>query len=106
MSYLQVVTTLPTKVAAQKLAVFLVGKKLTACVQVVGPIQSVYKWKGKIEEASEYLCIIKTKSELYPLLERAILKLHPYEVPEILAIPIIRGHKAYLSWLAKEVRKR
>jgi periplasmic divalent cation tolerance protein len=106
MKAIQVFTTVGTKAKANKFALSLVKAKLAACVQIVGPIQSIYMWKGKIEKAKEYLCIIKTKAELFSSLEQAVLKIHPYEVPEILALPVSQGNRHYLSWLAKEVRKR
>lgn len=103
---ISVFTTLPNRTSAEKLASNLVRNKLAACVQIVGPIKSVYRWKGKVENSREYLCIIKTTSVLYASLEKAILRGHPYEVPEIVALPVVRGNKDYLSWVAKEAKKR
>jgi periplasmic divalent cation tolerance protein len=100
---IQVLTTLPNREAAQQLAHELVERRLAACVQVAGPITSTYRWQGQVETAEEFLCIIKTLHGHYALLEAAIRELHPYDVPEILAVPILAGHRAYLDWLGEEV---
>ena len=98
-SYIQVITTTETKEQAQTIAQHLVEAKLAACVQITGPIASTYHWKGKVETASEWHCLIKTREELYGKVETAIKKLHSYETPEIFAVPIIKGSSEYLSWL-------
>jgi periplasmic divalent cation tolerance protein len=98
-SYIQVMTTTETKEEAEKIAQYLVEQKLAACVQITGPIASTYRWKGKVENAQEWLCLIKTREELYDKVETAIKKLHSYETPEIFAVPIIKGSSEYLSWL-------
>jgi len=92
-------TTTETKEEAEKIAQYLVEQKLAACVQITGPITSIYRWKGKVEKAQEWLCLIKTREELYDKVETAIKKLHSYETPEIFAVPIIKGSSEYLSWL-------
>lgn len=102
-SYIQVSTTTETKEDAQKIAQYLVEQKLAACVQITGPIESTYRWKGKMETASEWLCLIKTRDNLFEKVEDAIKKLHPYETPEIIALPIIRGSREYLNWLDNEI---
>ena len=101
-SCIQVTTTTATKEEAQKIARHLVEQKVAACVQVSGPITSVYRWKGKVETAEEWLCLIKTQESLYSELEKAIISLHSYETPEIIALPIITGSRDYLSWLQNE----
>ena len=101
-SYIQVSTTTETKDQAQKIAKYLVEKKLAACVQISGPIESTYRWKGNVETASEYLCLIKTRTTLFKKVEAAIKKLHPYETPEIIAVPIIKGSREYINWLNDE----
>ncbi len=101
--YLQVQTTLEKRADAERLARALVEQRLAACVQVVGPIQSVYRWKDQIETAEEWLCLIKTCRDLYPVVEKTILELHPYEVPEIIALPIAVGSANYLAWLKEHV---
>lgn len=98
-SFLQVTTTTETKEEAQKIAWYLVGEKLAACVQIMGPITSTYRWKGNIETAEEWLCLIKTRESFFAQVEAAIKKLHPYETPEIIAVPIVKGSKEYLNWL-------
>lgn len=101
-TFIQISTTTETKEQAQKIARCLVEQKLAACVQISGPIESTYRWKGKVETASEYLCLIKTRTTLFKKVEAAIKKLHPYETPEIIATPIIKGSRAYLNWLDDE----
>ena len=102
--YIQVFTTTEKKEDAQKISKEMVEKRLAACVQVVGPIRSTYWWKEKIEEAEEWLCIMKTRNALYRELEKAIKGIHPYEVPEIVALPIVAGSEDYLGWLNQEVK--
>ena len=101
--YIQVVTTTPTSDDAQKIAQALVEQRLAACVQIAGPITSVYRWQGKIETTQEWQCLIKSRREFYERIEDAIRKLHPYQVPEILALPIVTGNEAYLRWIDQEV---
>lgn len=103
MTYIQVVTTTERREDAERIAGELVERRLAACVQIVGPITSVYRWKGKTETAQEWQCWAKSRRELYDRIEQAILELHPYEVPEILAMPIEAGSAAYLAWLDGEV---
>ena len=98
-SYIQISTTTETKEEAQKIAQYLVKQKLAACVQITGPIESTYRWKGKVETAREYLCLIKTREVLFSKVEAAIKKLHSYETPEIIAMPIVKGSKEYFKWL-------
>ena len=101
--YIQVVTTVEQKQDAQAIARALVQQRLAACVQVLGPIASTYRWQGKIETAEEWQCWAKTRRELYEPIEQAIREVHPYEVPEILAVPILAGSQSYLAWLDEEV---
>ena len=103
---IQVQTTFERQVDAERLAAALVERRLAACVQIVGPIQSTYRWQGQIETAEEWLCLIKTRRELYDEVQRAIVELHPYETPEIIATPISEVSKAYLGWVAEETRPR
>jgi len=102
--YIQVVTAVEKKKDAEKIANILVEKRLAACVQIVGPIKSTYWWKGKIEKAEEWLCVIKSKKGRYEELEKSIKENHPYEVPEIFAMPVVEGSKDYLEWLDKELK--
>ena len=103
--HLQVVTTTEQKEDAEKIGKALVEKRLAACAQLVGPIESTYWWKGVIETAEEWLCYVKTHKNLYDELEEAIKAIHPYETPEIVAMPIVRGSHEYLAWLNSEVKR-
>jgi periplasmic divalent cation tolerance protein len=98
-SYIQISSTTETKEEAQKIAQYLVEQKLAACVQITGPITSIYRWKGKVETANEWLCLIKTRDNLFNKVEAAIKKMHSYETPEIVAMPIVKGSKEYLNWI-------
>lgn len=104
--YIQVLTTTEKRGDAEKIAKTLVQKRLAACIQIVGPILSTYWWKNDVETAEEWLCIIKSKIELYEELEKSIRQIHPYEIPEILAMPVILGSKDYLGWLGSAVKKK
>lgn len=103
--YIQVITTVDNAELAKKIAGILVERNLAACAQVSGPITSIYKWKGKIENEQEWYCLIKTSSDLFGEVESAIKEIHPYEVPEIIALPIIHGSHAYLAWLGETIRR-
>jgi periplasmic divalent cation tolerance protein len=104
--YIQVITTTETKEQAEGIARAVVEKRLAACAQIVGPISSTYWWKGKIETAGEWMCLMKSREDLYAQLENAIREVHPYEVPEIVAMPIVAGSKDYLRWLSEELKDR
>ena len=97
--YLQVTTAFENKEEALSMARNLVQARLAACAQVAGPVWSIYWWQGKTEEAEEWLCLVKTTRDVYPQLEETIRRLHPYEVPEILATPVAMGSSSYLEWL-------
>ena len=102
---IQVFTTTETKEEAQAIARALVEKRLAACVQVVGPINSTYWWEGEVETAEEYLCLIKASSALYDELEAGVKAIHPYDTPEILAMPVTAGNADYLRWLREELKQ-
>ena len=102
--YIQVITTTEKKEDAEKIAKALVEKRLAGCVQIVGPTLSTYWWKNNIETAEEWLCFIKSKGDLYDELEKEIKKIHPYETPEIIALPVVAGSKDYLEWLNNELK--
>lgn len=104
--YIQVITTTEKREDIQKVAKEVVKKRLAACAQVIGPITSTYWWEKDIEEAEEWLLIIKTHRDLYRTLENAIKEIHPYKVPEIMALPVVDGNQDYLNWLDKEIVKR
>mgnify|MGYP000846363324 CR=1 FL=1 len=97
--FIQVTTTTATREDAERIAHSLVETRLAACVQIVGPIESVYRWKGKVETADEWLCLIKSREGHYGAIEQAIRSLHPYETPEIIAMPLTAGSRDYLDWL-------
>ena len=101
--YIQVFTTTNKKEDAEKITGEVVEKRLAACAQVMGPITSTYWWGGKIEKEEEWLCIMKSRNDLYDPLERAIKGIHPYDVPEILAVPVVAGNRDYLEWLDREI---
>jgi len=98
--HLQVLTTAGSKEEAERIARSLLEKRLAGCVQVAGPISSAYWWKGAIETAEEWLCLIKTRRALFAEVEEAIKTAHSYETPEIVALPIVAGSRPYLDWLA------
>jgi periplasmic divalent cation tolerance protein len=101
-----VLVTCPNLALARKIARAVVQKRLAACVNVVrSPVESFYTWKGKLEEDREYLVVIKTVSERLKKLEKEVRRLHSYDVPEFLALPISEGSANYLSWLGASVRK-
>jgi len=104
MSILLVLTSLPNRESAESLARDVVEKRLAACVNVLSPCHSVYRWKGAVESANEIPLLIKTTEARYPALETAIRKAHPYEVPEIIALPVVNGLPDYLAWLGAETQ--
>ena len=103
---LLVFTNLPDRDAALELARGLVERRLAACVNVLDGCTSVYRWKGEIEEADEVPVLVKTRTARYEELEAAIRELHPYELPEIVAVPVVRGLPDYLDWVGEETAIR
>ncbi|MBN1120825.1 MAG: divalent-cation tolerance protein CutA [Anaerolineae bacterium] len=99
MSAIIIITTTETIDEAKQIARGLVEGRLAACVQIVGPITSIYRWEGAVEEAAEVLCLVKTRADLFDQVEAAIQDRHSYDVPEIIAVPVERGSKPYLDWL-------
>jgi len=102
---IMIFSTVSSKGEAEKIARALIGKRVAACVSMFGPIKSMYWWDGKIEESEEYLLIIKTTRSKYGELEGIISKIHSYQVPEILAIPIVSALKEYIEWLREELEE-
>jgi periplasmic divalent cation tolerance protein len=102
MSALLVITNLPDATSASALAEALVAERLAACVNILAPCLSVYRWQGKTESASEVPLLIKTTTARYAELQAVIRQQHPYELPEIIAVPIQHGLPAYLDWVAAE----
>jgi len=99
-----VLTNLPDRESAERLARGVVDARVAACVNVLSPTRSVYRWKGAVETAEEYPVLIKTAADRYPELEKTIRALHPYELPEIVAVGIEAGLPAYLAWVEAETR--
>jgi len=101
-----VFVTCPTLALARKIARVVIGKHLAACVNIIlSPVDSFYTWKGKLEKAIEYLLVMKTTAKRLAELEREVGRLHGYDVPEFIALPITEGSTKYLSWLADSVTK-
>ncbi len=94
-----VLVTIGNETDARAMARTLVGEGLAACVNVLGPINSIYRWRGAIEDEKEYLLMIKTRAGLYGRIERRVKELHSYDVPEVVALPIETGSASYLEWL-------
>lgn len=104
MSVILVMTNVPERAVAERLAALVVEERLAACVSILAPCASVYQWKGSVERAEEVPVFIKTTEERYTLLEAAIRSVHPYETPEIVAIPIAAGLPEYLAWVVAETQ--
>jgi periplasmic divalent cation tolerance protein len=96
---LLILCTAPDRNTASALAEHLVDQRLAACVNITQPVTSVYRWQDQLESAEEYLLLIKTTQRQYAALEAAILALHPYELPEIIAVPVTQGLPGYLDWV-------
>jgi len=97
--YVQIVTTTATQQEARKIAAVLVDRRRAACVQIAGPIESTYRWQGKIEIAAEWQCSIKARRTSFAAVEQAIREVHTYDVPEIVALPIVELCEPYAQWL-------
>ncbi|UCV15104.1 divalent-cation tolerance protein CutA [Quatrionicoccus australiensis] len=102
MSTLLILCNCPDEEVANRIALAVLESGLAACVNILPRIQSLYRWQGKIESATEIPLFIKSTAANYPALEAAIQKLHPYDIPEIIALPVERGLPAYLNWVAAE----
>ncbi len=96
---LVVITTMPDQQGAEALAGHLVRARLAACVNIAAPMTSVYEWDGELQRGREQMLTIKTTRERYPAIEQAIRERHPYELPEVIAVPITAGLPAYLAWI-------
>ncbi len=104
--HLVALTTVGTAEDAERIARALVEQRLAACVNVVPGVVSVYRWKGAVERDDEWLLVMKTSSQRLEQLREALLALHPYELPELVVLPIVGGHAPYLAWLDDSVRDR
>ena len=96
-------TTAPTQSLADQIATALVEQRLAACVQILGPMQSVYRWQGEVEQAEEWLCMAKTRRERFADVEKVVSTLHEYDCPELIATPLVEASEAYLRWLDQEL---
>lgn len=103
--YQLVLCTCPDQPTAQHIAERLVDRKLAACVNILPGVQSIYQWQGQRESTQEHLLLIKTAQSAYQQLEQAVVELHPYELPEIIAVPITGGLGSYLNWIGESVRQ-
>jgi periplasmic divalent cation tolerance protein len=103
--YVQVLTTVSSEEDAKRIAERLLDRRLAACVQVVGPILSRYRWQGELEQAQEWQCLAKTEADLYEPVEAAIRQIHSYDEPEIIATPVVAGSPGYLAWVSSETRR-
>ncbi len=100
-----VLSTIDSKAGAEQIAHHLVEERLAACVNIISDITSVYKWKGALERATESLMVIKSTQKRLPRLIERIKELHPYELPEVIALPIEGGHPPYLEWIVSETKQ-
>ena len=93
--------TCPSRAVARRMAARLIERRLAACVNLVPAVESVFRWQGKTERCREALLVMKTTAARFIALKRAVLALHPYHVPEIIALPVTAGHAPYLDWVAR-----
>ncbi|MBK7354892.1 divalent-cation tolerance protein CutA [Propionivibrio sp.] len=106
MNTLLILTNLPDRATAESMATLLVRDRLAACVNILQPCQSIYRWNDEIETATEIPLLIKTTEARYPALEKAIRLQHPYETPEIIALSVTGGFPEYLDWVAQETAQK
>jgi len=102
--YILVLSTVPDREIGQEIARVLLEERLAACVTISATCESFYWWEQKISQDQEYILFIKTRDKLYPNLEERILKIHPYDVPEIIALPLHKGFTKYLNWITEETK--
>lgn len=102
--YIIVFTTIDNEEDAIKLTKTLVKKRLAACAQVEGPITSIYWWEENLEQETEWKCTLKTAAALYQDLEAELIRIHPYDTPEIIAVPVVQGNQDYLGWMDEELK--
>ena len=103
-SFLVVLTTVPTAAKARQIGKLLIQKRLAACVNILGPAQSFFRWQGKIDRAREHLLFIKTQASRFVRLRTFLEKHHPYSVPEIIALSVQKGNAPYLDWVEANIR--
>jgi periplasmic divalent cation tolerance protein len=98
-------STVGSEADGERIARALVERRLAACVNVVPGLRSVYRWRGAVENETEVLLLIKTREERFAALREALVELHPYELPELVALPVVAGHAPYLAWIDASVRE-
>jgi len=103
--HILILNTCPGSISAKKIARELVNEKLAACVNIIPGVNSVFSWVGKVDTANEHMLVIKTTVASYDAVEKRIIKLHPYELPEIIAVPIHTGLSEYLDWISSNTEK-
>ena len=103
-SYIIIIVTTAGREEAETIVQRLLEARLIACANIIGPVSSHFHWSGKIEKAEEYLILMKSRKELFEKLSETVRALHSYEVPEILALPVVEGSKAYMDWLGSCLR--
>ena len=102
--YLVVIVTTSTKKEATKIIQSLLKERLIACANIIGPVSSLFWWKDRIDEATEFIVLMKSHSKLFDKLSKKVKEIHSYEVPEILALPILKGSSSYLNWLEETLQ--
>lgn len=105
MSHIIVLVTTATRDEAEKITPHLLEQRLIACANIIGPVSSVFWWKGKINRESEFLVLMKTRLDLFEKVAKTIKQMHSYEEPEIIAVPITKGEQSYLNWLNSSLEK-
>jgi len=103
-SYIVVMVTTANKGEAEKIARCLLDEKLVVCANIIGPVSSLFWWGGKVEKAEEHILLVKSRLDLFEKLSETVRTLHSYEVPEIIALPIVKGSNAYMKWLESCLR--
>jgi periplasmic divalent cation tolerance protein len=98
-----VLTTCESEDEAGRIARFLVEKRVAACVNILPKARSIYRWKGAVEDAQEFLLLIKTRRDIFETLRAELSKIHSYEIPEIIALPVVDGSESYLGWIDREL---
>jgi periplasmic divalent cation tolerance protein len=100
---IMIISTCGSAEEASKIAYHLIDKKLAACVNISAPVRSIYRWQGKVEESPEVLMLVKTRRDLLDAVRKALEGMHSYQLPEVIALPIVDGSEAYLLWLEGEL---
>jgi periplasmic divalent cation tolerance protein len=103
--YIVIFVTTNSSASAETIGEKLVENNLVACVNIVPKVKSIFRWKGKLEKSNEILLVLKTKSALFDKIVKQVKEIHPYEVPEIIGLPIICGNRKYLDWIEREVEE-